>query len=539
MVPRRRRALTFGRGLGACLPGALQYLGVGLALLLHLGGELPSGHAQSHRRPRRSRPPAVTTPTTPVAPVGTAPVAQNLPLAAVRLECSNDGQMARLCETVLEGAIESARHKYQLLPPEKLEELLGREASLRGCRRDECRSVIAEKLGLSRLIDIIIQQAQRHRRTTATVLVFDPLAKGIAADQETQLKDDEAKVRSAIVDAVDRVVVNQRLSAALKLEVLPADARVTIADGRGGSRVLTDTEREGKREVRLFLGTYTVHVEKPGFITQDPTITVAQAGAALQVELKTQPVKVKFDWSPPEARVLVDGDPVDVRDRMVELPEGVHHVEALAPRGQPYESTVRDINVKLGMEPVRIALQRLTELRIQAPQGYTVSVDNQLLPTSSLQASGDMVETAYPITSGVHTVNAVSWRGLSLSRRVEVLERASTEAILRPPALAPGIALMALGAASLVTGGVLLAFDGKPSDSRGLLQYDFKAGAAVALGGGGLALLAGSIWFGRNAANHPRFHRTDSGPTASLSPRLLVLPSFGLGRAGVLTEIKF
>jgi hypothetical protein len=303
--------------------------------------------------------------------------------------------------------------------------------------------------------------------------------------------------------------------------------------------VLTDAERDGSKEVRLFLGTYTVHVEKPGFIAVDPTVTVTQAGAALQVELKSQPVKVKLDWSPPEARVLVDGDPVDPRDRMVELPEGIHHVEALAAPGSPYESTVRDIVVKQGMEPVLIALQRLTELRIQAPQGYTVSVDNQLLPTSSLQASGDMVETAYPITAGSHTVNAVSWRGLSLSRRVEVLPRASADAILKPPALAPGLTLMALGAASLVAGGVLLAFDGQPTDPRNLLIYKTTLGSAVALGGGGLALLAGTIWFGRNAANHPRFHRAGTSPTASLGQRLLVLPSIGIARAGILTEIKF
>jgi hypothetical protein len=462
----------------------------------------------------------------------------NLPLAAVRMECNNDGQASHICDTILEAAGEAARRKYRLVEQAKLEEVLAHDPALRGCRRDECRSSIADKLQLSRLIDIIVQ-TQRHRRPTATMLVFDPMAKGIAADSETQFKPEDDKLRGTIMEAVDRVLLTQRLTAGLKLDVKPAGVKVTIKDGRGGARVLSDAERDGAREVRLFLGTYTVHAEKPGFIAQDPTVTVTQAGAAVQIELKTQPVKVKFDWSPPEARVMVDGDQVDPRDRMIELPEGVHHVEALAPPGSPYESTIRDLVVKQGMDPVLIALQRLTELHIEAPLGYTVSIDNQLLPTSNLQASGYMVETSYPITAGVHSVNAVSWRGLTLSRRVEVMPRALTDVVFKPPALAPGIVLMTLGAASLITGGVLLAFDGQPTDSRDLVRYNFTYGAAAALGLGGAGLLAGTIWFAHNAANHPRFHHTSQGATAALPKGLLVLPSIGIGSAGILTQLKF
>lgn len=466
------------------------------------------------------------------------PRATNLPLAAVRLECANENPASRACETILEAAAEAARRKYQLIAPEKLEELLSREPSLRGCRRDDCRSAIAEKLELARLIDIIIQ-TQKHHRTSATVLIFDPLAKGISADVDIQLKPEEDKLRSTISEAVDRVVLNQRLTAGLKLEVKPSGARVTIKDGRGGMRVLTDPERDGAKDVRLFLGTYTLHVEKPGFITQDSTVTVTQAGAALQVELKTQPVKLRLDWQPPEAQVLVDGIKVDPRDRTVEVPEGTHHVEALAPRGSPYESWASDIVVKQGMDPIRIALQQLTELRITAPQGYSVSVDNQLLSTSGLPASGYLIETAYPITPGTHIVNAVSWRGLQLTRHVEVLPRASTEVILKPPILAPGLVLMAAGAAALVTGGVLLAYDGQFSDPRGLYRYNFTTGAAVALSAGAASFLAGTIWFAHNAANHPRFHRTDVSRSALLRPRLTIQPSLGIASAGILTEIKF
>lgn len=516
-----------------------------MVLLGSLGG-VASGWAQPHghrggRTPVRPQRPRgdLATPPPPAAPSPLTPQkAINLPVAAVRLECTNEGPQSRVCETILEAASEAARRKYQLIAAEKLEELLGREPSLRGCRRDECRAAIAEKLELSRLIDIIIQ-TQKHRRPSATVIVFDPIAKGISADFETQLKPEEDKLRSTIGEAVDRVVLNQRLTAGLKLEVKPAGVKVTIKDGRGGARVLTDAERDGTKDIRLFLGTYTLHVEKPGFIAQDATVTVTQAGAALQVELKTQPVKLRLDWQPAEAQVLVDGIKVDPRDRTVEVPEGTHHVEALAPRGSPYESWASDIVVKQGMEPLRIALQQLTELRITAPQGYTVSVDNQLLPTSGLPASGYLVETAYPITAGTHTVNAVSWRGLQLTRHVEVLPRASTEVILKPPALVPGLVLMAAGAASLVAGGVLLAYDGHFSDPRGLYVYNFTIGSAVALSAGAAGFLAGTIWFAHNAANHPRFHRSDASRSALLEPRLRIVPSIGIASAGVLTEIKF
>lgn len=510
-----------------------------LVFLLALFGALASSSAQRHRprpRPRGDSPAPAPSPVAAVQPGQKA--AANLPLAAVRLECANEGPTSRACETILAAAGESLRRKYQLIAPEKLEELLNREPSLRGCRRDDCRAVIAEKLELMRLIDIIIQ-TQKHHKTSATVLVFDPSAKGISADFETQLKPEEDKLRSTIIDAVDRVMASQRNTAGLKVSVKPDGARVTVKSGSGDARVLTDAERDGTKDVRLFLGTYTLHVEKPGFIAQDQTVTVREAGAALQVELKTQPVKVKLEWQPPEAQVLVDGIRVDPREHSVELPEGTHHFEALAPRGSPYESWADDIVVKQGMEPLRIALQQLTELRIKAPKGYTVSVDNQLLPTSDLQASSYMVETGYTITAGPHTVSAVSWRGLQLTRRIEVLPRASTNVVLNPPLLAPGLVLMAAGAASLITGGVLLAFDGQPSDNLGLFRYNFTTGAAVALSAGAVALLAGTIWFGHNAANHPRFHRADASRTALLRPRLLVVPSFGIASAGILSQIKF
>ena len=63
--------------------------------------------------------------------------------------------------------------------------------------------------------------------------------------------------------------------------------------------------------------------------------------------------------------------------------------------------------------------------------------------------------------------------------------------------------------------------------------------AAVALSAGAASFLAGTIWFAHNAANHPRFHRTDVSRSALLRPRLTIQPSLGIASAGILTEIKF
>ena len=44
-------------------------------------------------------------------------------------------------------ALQVATHRYQVLDKARVEELLAKEPSLRGCRRDDCRTAIAESLG--------------------------------------------------------------------------------------------------------------------------------------------------------------------------------------------------------------------------------------------------------------------------------------------------------------------------------------------------------------------------------------------------------
>ncbi len=509
---------------------------VELVLILADGGSAQAQRrTRTDRRHRRPIPAAV-----PVQPSAPPTAAANLPLAVVRQECSGDDKVTRLCETVQEAANAVAGQKYQIIDAAKVEALFTREPSLRGCRRDECREAIAEQLGAFRVIDIIIQSVS-HRGLIADVSIFDPGAKGIAADTEVQLKRDESKLRRSIEEAVDLVITTQRLTAPLRLDIKPPSARVKLIDGRGGTRELTDSERDGTREVRVFLGPYTVRVEKPGFLAQDQTVTVAQTGASVSVQLKTQPVPVKFEWTPEGTRVLVDGEVVDARDKVIEISEGKHKVEAIAPRGSPYESSVSSIEVRVGMEPVRIALQRLTELRISLPAGYVASVDDQVIAAERLQIRGHTAETSVPTTPGPHTITATSWHGYQIVQKVEAHARSSTDMVIKPPSLVPGAVLGGVGLLATLAGtavfiaGYTRDICTRP-DCLTFFKPDLPGGLLVGIGGA--TLIAGISWFGWSASNHPLFHRMPRSTRAS-APRISLLPSVSKNFAGVLSELRF
>lgn len=491
-------------------------------------------------------------PETPAQPETPPPPPVILPSAALRLECEGEGGASKFCEVVRDAALAVASRRYQILDKARVEELFAKEPSLRGCRRDDCRTAIAESLSVTRLIDIIVQ-SPKPRELSASVSVFDLAAKGLSSDTVVQLTRDERALRRSIEQAVELVISTQRLTAPLHLSVKPAGSKVRLVDSRGNTRDLTEAERDGSRELRVFLGTCTVHVEKPGYLAQDASVIVTQAGAQLAVELKNQPVAVKFEWTPEGTRVKVDGEEVDSRDRVIELSEGPHRVEAFA-RNASYESTVFPIEVRVGMEPVRIALQRLTEIRIQAPRGYAVSVDGQLLSADRLLRRGLFVEAVLPTTPGAHTVTAQSWRGLQLKQRVTAVPRTATDLLLRPPSLVPGAVISSLGLAAALAGGALFIVGytqplcTRP-DCEALFKPDIPGGLLVGIGGA--ALIVGASWFGWAASHHPRFHSDKSSagstaegaaarlsgrsPTNLWSVRPVVAPTF----AGVQSELRF
>jgi hypothetical protein len=525
LLPHRRAAWT--------LIGALTLIGGFL-----LGDP---GTASAKKRKKASHPSAPVVPPAAVPAAPPPPAVSNLPLAALRLECSSDGPSSRLCDSVAESAISVIGRRYRLLDQAKLESLFQREPSLRGCRRDECRAAIAEQLEVMRLIDIIIQ-APKHRGLVGNIAIFDPIAKGLAADAEIQLKRDEHKLRTSIEEAVDLVLNTQRLTAALRVDIKPAGAKVKLIDSRGGTRELTDAERDGSREVRVFLGTYTVRAEKPGFLAQDQPVAVAQTGATATVALKSQPVAVKFEWTPDGTRVSVDGEPVDSRDKVIEVAEGPHRVEAIAPRGAPFDPMVLTIDVRVGMEPVRIALQRLTELHIAAPAGYKISVDGQLVPSTQIQAHGLVADASVTTTPGPHTVTATSWHGHTISQKVEAESSTSTDAQVRPPSLAPGAVLGSIGLVAAAAGTALFIVGYTRDicvDSSCLTVFNPNLPGGLLVGLGGAAFIAGAAWFGWAASNHPRFHHLPTAAPTAPPPRLSLLPVLSGRYAGVLSELRF
>ena len=405
------------------------------------------------------------------------------------------------------------------------------EPSLRGCRTDSCRSVISEQLALVRLIDVTVQ-APRQKEIVASVAIFDPSARGIAADTEREIKRSEDRLETAVTESVEQVIATQRLTAPLRIEIRPPDAKAKVADGRGTVRELTEAERTGKTPVRLFLGGYQVRAEKPGFSPQEVRVTLGQGGSTVQLELVPSPILVRFEWAPAGATLRVDNRPVSVSIPEIELSEGPHRVEVLAPQGQPYESIVRNIEVVRNMEPVRLVLRRLTELHIQAPLGYSVSVDQQILAKELFSEQGLRISTAYKTTPGLHVVTARSFRNLAMTQKVDVRQNTSTEVVFRPPPVWPALLVMA-GGLAIIGGGVGVYYQPGPCiDTECFLLRDYRPIGYGLMVAGSATFVSGLVYLAINVASNPRFFKP-------ASRRVSVSPFRTENQTGILTTLRF
>lgn len=447
--------------------------------------------------------------------------------AVIRVECPAP-LPAPLCDAARSAATEAAGHVYRVIDASRVEAVLAAEPALRGCLREDCRVAITDQVGAAKLIDVTLHLQPRGHGIVGAVSIYDPLAKGISGDTELpQTRRDEQHVRRTVYNTVEYVLGAQRLTAAFHLIVEPEGARVKI-DGQ---------DRGTVRDLRLFLGTHTVRVEKVGFIPNEQTVNVTPAGAELRLKLQPLPVPVQLEWSPPEARILIDGDPVDARNPVVELVEGRHRVQALAPPGSGYASRDLDLDVRVGMPPYRIQLQRQALLRIRAPRGYGVRLDNQIVGTGEDQ--GKELDLTTPANPGPHTVTAVSWRGRQLTQNTVAVPGNRTEVRIRAPALWPGALLGSAGLLAIVGGAVALPYNNQCIDAPkdpltecpNFYATDWQS--YTAFGVGGAALLAGAIWFGYNAANHPWFHRSAE-RRAGLPSRMSLVPQTGRGEAKLM-----
>lgn len=457
---------------------------------------------RSHRRRPPRTPPTDTPNTLPASP--SAP--ENAPTAAIRVAC-NDGLPSDLCDVVRTAATRAAGRAYRIVDPARLKAVETEEEALIDCYREDCRVVLCDRLKADRLIEIRIQSQQRTK-IIGTVTIYDAAAKGISGDTEIPPTRREAtRIDGAIADAVEYVISSQRLTASVRLDVDPEGAKVLI----------DDVDRGTARDFKLFLGPHTVRVERIGYQPQKQTVNVTQTGARLAIKLQQQPVSVRFEWAPEGARLLVDGDPIDGKGAaVVDLLEGKHRVQLLPPKDSEYDARDVDVQVRFGMDAVRILPVKRAELRVQAPSGYALRIDGNLVQPTRVQ--GNVQEAVLATSPGSHTVTATSWRGLTRSATISTLPGAPTDVQITPPPLAPGLLLGAAGLLGIAGGAAMIALHGTCSVPDCTLQYDFSwqrdattqaapAAGYLTLALSGAALVAGTVWFAYNAANHPAFHR--------------------------------
>lgn len=239
--------------------------------------------------------------------------------------------------------------------------------------------------------------------------------------------------------------------------------------------------------------------------------------------------------------MLVDGDPVDARDGVVELVAGKHQVQALAPPGSGFDSKQLEIEAVAGMQPVMIVLPRLAQLGIQAPEGYVVRVDNNLAPEGEVKGRTQQIVTM--VSPGVHNVTATSWRGRLRSGSIQTIADRRVDLELNPPSLAPGLVLGSLGVLAIVGGAVALTYDGNCVESVVAPMVcphllDSAVPSYVAMGVGGAFLVTGIVWFAINAVDHPAFHHGDR-PIKKTASRLNLTPAVGPSGGRLMLEGRF
>src|SRR5262249_40543360 len=119
---------------------------------------------------------------------------------------------------------------------------------------------------------------------------------------------------------------------------------------------------------------------------------------------------------------------------------------------------------------------------------------------------------------GPHNVTATSWRGRQRGVATLAVAGSRTEIAIQPPSLAPGLVLMSLGLAAIAGGAAMVALDGRPNCDQAPAcptVLNVLPQGITALAAGGAALIAGAVWFGYNAADHPLFmpRRRSAGPS--------------------------
>ena len=170
------------------------------------------------RRPRGGQPQQTPagTPTPTQAPTTTPQAPADSPQAAVLVQC-DEGTDSPLCQAVIAAAESAVGRRYRLVGAASMEPLWAREPLLRGCRRDDCRAVIAEQLKISRLVQVIVQRSRKHKGIDATYVLYCSEAMRACNDASSEdLKREDAKLRKNVEVTVEGLISTQRLTAPMR-----------------------------------------------------------------------------------------------------------------------------------------------------------------------------------------------------------------------------------------------------------------------------------------------------------------------------------
>jgi hypothetical protein len=230
-----------------------------------------------------------------------------------------------------------------------------------------------------------------------------------------------------------------------------------------------------------------------------------EPSASVQVPSNAAPARAQLvvAVNVPEARLMLDGRPVDTLPHAAEVTPGKHHLEVTAPGYAPYQ---RDVDVPpAAVLPINIELVRaVSRVEVLGVSGAEVLIDGVRV--------GELPSQGFAVTTGRHTVE--------VRRRGYYTVRQSIQSIQGMPqtlrlTAAPTTrrtaswVLVGAGAAATLAGGVLgyLALR-KQADAQSLqdqpgmasafeqelsARNDLRLAAAVTAGAGGAAGVAGLI----------------------------------------------
>jgi tetratricopeptide (TPR) repeat protein len=131
----------------------------------------------------------------------------------------------------------------------------------------------------------------------------------------------------------------EKLPARIRVNTEPADAQITLSNTAGVAR---SRERAG-RELEVKGGTYEMKIERPGYHTQNQTIT-AEIGQPYTYFVRLDPVKGRLHVRavPVDAKLYLDKKPMGQGAFDAELPGGHYQLYAEAP---DHLATTRELEV--------------------------------------------------------------------------------------------------------------------------------------------------------------------------------------------------